>query len=306
MKAITILLCKELNFLLGKAQQAVVLTVASLLLLVSVTSVAGPYTSLNVFGDSLSDSGALAILSPGDCPPPPYFDCRFSNGPVWAEILAADLGVSAATAYGGGTNWAIGGQRTDQVLDAQVPNYLGTTAGAADPDALYVIWAGGNDFLQNDPPGTYNPLTAVDNIINSILGLSAAGAMDFLIPNLPIADPWAFDFNALLAAGLDLLGGGLNITQFDAFGLFLDMTLNPGDYGFTNVTDPCFNGVTACANPDEYLQWDLNNPTAAAHEFIAAAARIALIPEPIPEPATLVLFGIGLAGLGWSRRKQHS
>jgi hypothetical protein len=28
--------------------------------------------------------------------------------------------------------------------------------------------------------------------------------------------------------------------------------------------------------------------------------------QQIPEPATLALFGLGLAGLGWARRKQHS
>ncbi|MFT6268045.1 MAG: phospholipase/lecithinase/hemolysin [Alphaproteobacteria bacterium] len=301
MKKITILLSKVLNASLGKVKKTASLTMASLLLF-SATSFAGPISSLYVFGDSLSDSGAFTHLAPAVCPPEPYAGCRFSNGPVWAELLAADLGVSADSAYGGGTNYAIGGQRTEQVLGFQIPTFLASTAGEADTDALYVIWAGGNDFLQNDPVGTYSPFDAADNIIASILTLSAAGATDFLIPNLPIAESWAFEFNAALADGLDGLERDLNITQFDAFSQFLDMTLNPDDYGFTNVLEPCFNGVSACADPDEYLLWDPVHPTAAAHRIIADAA-LAALPVSVSAPATLVIFSFGLLALLRTRRQ---
>jgi phospholipase/lecithinase/hemolysin len=297
MKMLTIPLSKGLNLFLDKAKQTVSVTVVSLLLLASATASATPITGLHVFGDSLSDSGALTFLSPANCPPAPYSGCRFSNGPVWAELLAADLGLSAATVYGGGTNYAIGGQRTDEVLNGQVPLFMALNGGVADPDALYVIWAGPNDLFQSFA----NPTEAVDNIIDSILGLSAAGAVDFLIPNVPIANLWAFEFNSRLAIGLDALdAGGLNITQFDAFSTFLDITLNPGDYGLTNVTDSCLTSTSLCANPDEYLLWDTVHPTAIGHQIIAAAALAALS---VSEPAILAIFGIGLVGLVRLRRK---
>ena len=51
--------------------------------------VAAPITDLYVFGDSLSDTGNLFALTFGIEPPsPPYFDGRFSDGPVWVETLA--------------------------------------------------------------------------------------------------------------------------------------------------------------------------------------------------------------------------
>ncbi|WP_166424293.1 SGNH/GDSL hydrolase family protein [Paraglaciecola sp. 20A4] len=301
MKIIINPLARSLNFFGNKVKQTISLTAASLLI-VSATATATPISSLNIFGDSLSDTGALTYLAPAFCPPDPYADCRFSNGPVWVELLADELGLSATTAYAGtgGTNYAIGGQRTDNVLEEQIPGFLALNGGVADADALYVIWAGGNDFLQNNPVDTYTPMSAVTNIIDSVLSLSAAGAMDFLIPNLPIADPWALAFNSALASSLGTIGGGLNITQVDAFSTFLDITLNQDEYPFTNVSQPCLNGVTACADPEEYLLWDEVHPTAAGHRFIAAAALAAL---PVSEPAMLAIFGIGLIGLMRTRRK---
>jgi len=260
-----------------------------------------------VFGDSLSDTGAFTALAPGFCPDPPYADCRFSNGPVWVEHLATDLGVSATTAYAGGTNWAIGGQRTDNLFadsnfGGQLFNYLGSAGGMADADALYVIWAGGNDFLQNDPDGTYTPGDAAQNIVDSVATLALAGAMNFLVPNLPIAAPWAIEFNMALANGLNGISSGLNITQLDVFSTFVDITLNPGDYNLTNVTEPCLDvaNATLCTNPDEYLLWDQVHPTAVGHQLIASAALAALA---VPEPALLVLFGFGMLALVRTRRK---
>jgi phospholipase/lecithinase/hemolysin len=271
-------------------------TLVSLLLLASATASATPITNLFVFGNSLSDSGALTFISPANCPPAPYSGCRFSDGPVWAELLAANLGLSAATAYGGVTNYATGGQRTDNVLNGQIPSFMASNTNGADPDALYVIWAGPNDLFQNFA----NPTQALENIIDSILGLSALGAVDFLIPNVPIANFWAFEFNSILAIGLDALyAGGLNITQFDVFSTFLDITLNPGDYVICNVTDPCLTTTSFCANPDEHLLWDTVHPTAIGHQIIAAVALAALS---LPEPAILGIFGMGSFGLLRLRR----
>ncbi len=272
MKTINTLFSKRLsNKIKTITDKTQSLVLALILTAFSCMSSAGVISSMYVFGDSLSDTGALSILSPQNCPPDPYFDCRFSNGPVWAELVADELGVSAETAYSGGTNWAIGGQRTDQVKNGQVATFLTLNGNSVDSDALYVIWAGANDNFQNQPEGTYTPFAAVDNIIDSVNNLAAAGAVDFLIPNVPIADAWTLTFNAVLANALDNIMG-LNIVQFDAFSTFLDITLNPNDYGFTNIDTPCFDGMSVCNNPDEYLLWDAVHPTAAGHQVIAHAA----------------------------------
>ena len=57
------------------------------------------FESINVFGDSLVDSGNLFSLTsafsaegvPALPPTPPYAQ-KFSNGPVWIENVAQDLG----------------------------------------------------------------------------------------------------------------------------------------------------------------------------------------------------------------------
>jgi phospholipase/lecithinase/hemolysin len=49
------------------------------------------YDGLVVFGDSLSDAGNVFAATGGNYP---YPSGRYSNGPVWAEDLAAHAGVA--------------------------------------------------------------------------------------------------------------------------------------------------------------------------------------------------------------------
>src|SRR4051812_46436664 len=68
---------------------------------------------LVVFGDSLSDVGNAYAGTQGAAPAsPPYFNGRFSNGPVYVETLAEYLGaapLAPAFVVPGGTDYAVGG-----------------------------------------------------------------------------------------------------------------------------------------------------------------------------------------------------
>ncbi|OAD20153.1 GDSL family lipase, partial [Candidatus Thiomargarita nelsonii] len=113
-----------------------------------------PYSEIYVFGDSLSDTGRL--FEAIELPSVPYSEGRFSDGEVWVEILAEDF---LDLSYNPQTNFAWGGATTGTTnvfhedlpgLQQQVDTYLEK---AADPNGLYVIWAGSNDFLS----GVTNP-----------------------------------------------------------------------------------------------------------------------------------------------------
>ena len=54
-----------------------------------------------IFGDSFSDTGNQKAVLGFFPPDPPYFDGRISDGPVWIEDVAEELGLTArASRYG--------------------------------------------------------------------------------------------------------------------------------------------------------------------------------------------------------------
>ena len=76
------------------------------------TSVSAGAMPIVAFGDSLSDTGNVSILTGGALPPAPYyFEGRFSNGPIWLDQLGAALDGAVDPVLGGGTNFAFGAAR---------------------------------------------------------------------------------------------------------------------------------------------------------------------------------------------------
>src|SRR4051812_17171996 len=79
-----------------------------------------PFSKVYVFGDSNVDNGNVFIATsfPGDDiptfpPSPPYDMGRFSNGPLWVEVMADRLGLpNPAPSLAGGTDYAWGGATT--------------------------------------------------------------------------------------------------------------------------------------------------------------------------------------------------
>ncbi len=292
-------------------------------LAIGVAQQAVAFSQLVAFGDSLSDTGNASILNPG-FPLAPYAPGHFSNGNVWIETLATGLGLSANPSFGAGTNYAVGGSVTGAPLASPVPLtsqlglYLTNVGGVADPNALYVVWGGGNDVRLGNITGT------ATNIGNIVTALAGAGAKHFLVANLPNigltpeaqaggpavvagATFLSTTYNGQLAAMLPVLATNLNvdIRQLDVFAFLNNVIANPGDYGITNTTNRCYSGVTGvggpgsvCANPDEYIFWDGIHPTAAAHEALGQYAL-----QVVPVPGAVWMLGSALAVFGWMRRK---
>jgi outer membrane lipase/esterase len=159
------------------------------------------YSSLFVFGDSLSDSGNNAVvLAPNVTPVPiagndfvatfPYASGRYTNAEVWAQILATSLGLSANPSLLGGTDYAFGGATTGPLtpnpfpdgllnpfppsVETQVAFFLAQRGPLIPNDALYVV-EGGGDNARNalDEIGSSCGINPV--CINGIIQTTAAG-----------------------------------------------------------------------------------------------------------------------------------
>jgi len=306
------------------------------------------FSSIYVFGDSLSDNGNFYRATGGLLMPPAYgyYGGRVSNGPVAVERMADLLIPGGSTgihffdyAFGGahtGTenSWNYGTSTfpglLDQVTQYQTAittlqnNYASDPAlqfllpggVGVDPNALYVVWAGPNDFVSVTDPSQIPSViqAAVTNLGTAIGTLASLGAANFLVPNMvnlgltpriqslgPAAVAGAAAaagfFNQGLAGALALIdqNPALEVYEYNVFDYVQGVVADLAAYGFqssgsylltcgANPSDPL------CADPNNFLFFDDLHPTALAHQLIGKEFASA-----VPLPASLWLLASALA-----------
>ncbi|MBX9406574.1 autotransporter domain-containing protein [Pseudomonas baetica] len=304
-----------------------------------------PYSSFIVFGDSLNDAGTFT-----DTGGPAGATQRYTNrtGPVYldgsgelrslnsTQLLGGRLGFtadqtasssSAVRANAGlpdGNNWAVGGYRTDQILDSITTQsatgertragYLPSNGLRADPNALYYISGGGNDFLQGRILSLPQANAGADRLADSVQALQTAGAkyvMVWLLPDVgltpaingtpfqALSSQLASQFNSQLVTRLQ--GINAEIIPLNIPVLLSEAFADPGRFGLAtdqNLTATCFSGSSCTENaryginsatpdPSKLIYNDGVHPTEAgqklisdyAYSLLAAPWELTLLPE---------------------------
>ena len=276
------------------------LTILTSLLVAPIAAQAATsYDNLYVFGDSYCDVGN--IFAATGQPAAPYYNGRFSNGPIWVEHVAGFLHVPLTASLLGGTDSAVGGAWVTAPqsvpggvipsVPQQVESYLNLHKGKADPKALYIIVGGGNDILgtTTGSPEALGYHIAV-GIAESEWLLRQAGARHFVIPNLfnvallPAAAGHV-QFAAAASAAtnkrvnrlleIEELIEGVHILRMDIFSMINAVQTDPTHFGFTDMTDPCLT-TSLCADPDHTFFWDTHHPSEFGHAFFAVTLENAL------------------------------
>ena len=253
-----------------------------------------PYTAIYVFGDSMSDTGHLFAAK--GIYPPPYYQGRYSNGPMWAEYLTETLLLKT---YDPQTNFAWAAATTGNVnragsdfpgLQNQIEEYLQATPNGADPQALYIVWSGTVDLLTSGEAKPEETVTtAVTNIGKALDKLRHHGVQHLMVPNvfdmgklprgLVSKDPQALTaLSTLFNQALNtLLQADQNVIQINLFSFLEELKKAPN---FVNTTEACLEPVSfaACATPHDYLFWDDIHPSTLVHQWIAALFHSAVAP----------------------------
>lgn len=254
----------------------------SLLVAKTPADASGKFNQFIGFGDSTLDSGYFRYASSGN----PAVDAALLSaiaagaqggfagpGVMTSTMLAGLFGLDAEPVSAGGSNYANGATYTAPLRPSegdayapgnlpgnvattqQIPNYLASVGGAANPHALYVINTGNNDLIFVQKQGAAwiaaNPdfLSGVaSQLAQSVATLQAAGARTIIIPNtfytatltglggvLP-ADS-VDDYARAIAYGnmqwSALTAAGVRYIPADLTSLFRFVSLNPEFFGFT-------------------------------------------------------------------------
>lgn len=321
------------------------LAAAASLLAAATTPALAQFSSLRVFGDSLTDSGNNAIVigaNPGQVitgntyiPTQPYAGGTYSNANTWITPFAAGIGLPAAggPSLAGGGNHAFGGART--TIDGpvagfpfsattQLNGFLGSAPATLAGSGLYVIAIGGNDVratgeaVAANPAGAAAIISAAASAYASGVGsmvdaLQARGAVNIVVWGVPDVGRSP----AALAGGPAVAGTASFISS--AFNGALQTRLSTESFGvrYFDVA-----GFTAgiLASPGSFGFTNVTDACGAVsgcnpanyffwdgiHPTSAAQNLVAgAMLTAVPEPASALLMVLGVAGLVAARRARR-
>ncbi|MEM7410917.1 MAG: SGNH/GDSL hydrolase family protein [Myxococcota bacterium] len=306
------------------------------------------YTNLYTFGDSLVDGGSVFGLTGGTTPDPALGYCagRFTNCPVVPtdpitpadSVSQAITGGNANTFLAGGTNFAFGGARANNLppqsgqivpdLGDQLLAYLqevGAGNQVVDPGALYLINVGGNDARDIVLQGLTGPAraayiqSATDalqgfiSVLKNVYGIQHVGVVGpgdvGGIPEVKALGAAAQAAGRAASEDISAAFAGVASTTgsqfFDTIALTDAVLADPALFGLPaglNVDDACL--LAGAAPPggapvcNDFAFFDPVHPTTQVLQILGQG----IVNQFVPEPGTAVLVGMGLFGMGLRRR----
>ena len=230
---------------------------------------ATPLNNVVIFGDSLSDNGNLYEFMQHQLPQsPPYFEGRFSNGPVWIERLIASYFPNDPAAHL--NDYAIGGAGVSEedddddvlfTLRREIKTYLLAHEDKASEDSLFVVWIGANNYLGMPSEIEQTLIDVNTGIAHGLQKLAEKGAKHILVLNLPDLGrtPAAIEFGSIetmsyfssqhnealnkTLTNLKQSYPEVNWLYFDMNSAFNEVLEHAADYGITNITGTCANSI---------------------------------------------------------------
>jgi outer membrane lipase/esterase len=241
-----------------------------------------------------------------------------------APQLASTNIMRALNGQADGNNWAVGGYRTEQVYDSitgvfdPVSGIGGSQVRAGlnysdplirqrdgylvhlrnnglriDPNTLFYLNGGGNDFLQGQVVDDASARAAAGRLAAGVRALQAAGGRYFMVPLLvdvpnPVTGglvnaaqvPLAKAFNGELTAQLGAIRA--EIIPLNVPLLYREVLADPAAFGFDptqNLLGTCFSGCasvnpvygigSATPDPDRLIYADIVHPTTAMQRILA-------------------------------------